>query len=95
MNTLDKNHEDQGHGHEKAVTIIVNAQPKTTTAKELSFTDVVNLAYDNNPPQGSNWVFTVTYRKGQGEKPEGTLVTGQSVKVKDGMIFNVTATDKS
>ena len=28
-------------------------------------------------------------------KPEGTLVEGDDVKIKDGMIFNVTATDKS
>lgn len=40
-------------------------------------------------------IYTVTYRKGDGHKPEGTLTEGERVKVKDGMIFNVTATDKS
>jgi Multiubiquitin len=40
-------------------------------------------------------MFTVTYRRGEGNKPEGTLVEGETVKVKEGMIFNVTATDKS
>ena len=46
-------------------------------------------------PSGPNTIFTVTYRRGEGKKPEGTLVDGESVKVKDGMIFNVTATNKS
>ncbi len=86
---------DQGQGHNKEVTIVVNAEKKTVTKGDLSFDEVVSLAYDGNPPQGENWVFTVTYRRGHGEKPEGTLVEGQNVKVKDGMIFNVTATDKS
>ena len=40
-------------------------------------------------------MFTVTYTRGEGHKPQGTLVEGETVKVKDGMIFNVTATDKS
>ena len=44
---------------------------------------------------GENIVFTVTYKRGHGNKPEGTLAAGQTVKAKDGMIFNVTRTDKS
>jgi hypothetical protein len=39
-------------------------------------------------------MFTVTYRKAEGGK-EGFLVEGESVKAHEGMIFNVTATDKS
>jgi Multiubiquitin len=76
-------------------TIIVNGQEKTTTEKELTFEEVVSIAYDGNPPTGPNWEFTVTYRRGQKDKPEGSLVAGGSVKVKEGMIFNVRATDKS
>jgi hypothetical protein len=78
----------------KHITIIVNGRPKEVTEKELSFAEIVALAFDN-PPTGPNIVFTVTYRRGHGNKPEGTLVEGETVKVKDGMIFNVTATDKS
>ncbi len=40
-------------------------------------------------------VYTVTYKRGLGNKPEGTLVEGDTVKVKEGMIFNVARTDKS
>ncbi len=60
----------------------------------LTFQEVVALAFDN-PPSGPNILFTITYRKGHGDKPEGTLVEGETLKVKDGMIINVTATDKS
>jgi hypothetical protein len=82
------------HGHDHQVTIIVNARAKTWTEKDISFEQVVKLAFPT-PPPGENIVYTVTYRKGEGHKPEGTLTQGESVKVKDGMIFNVTATDKS
>jgi hypothetical protein len=38
--------------------------------------------------------FTVSYRDAADGK-NGTLTKGQSVKIKDGTIFNVTHTDKS
>ena len=79
---------------EKTYEVVVNGRVKTVTTDELSFEQVVQLALDP-VPSGPNWVFTVTYRRAHGDKPEGTLKPGQSVKVKDGMIFDVTATDKS
>lgn len=87
---------DGGHGehHESETSIVVNGREKTVTGKELSFAQLVALAFDT-PPTGENIVFTITYRRGLGEKPEGSLVEGESVKIKKGMIFNVTATDKS
>ena len=45
-------------------------------------------------PSDPNTIFTVTYRRAQGNK-EGTLVEGETVKVKEGTIFNVTPTNKS
>lgn len=93
MNDSQENkHED--HGHNKEYKIIVNGREKVVTKKELSFAEVVALAFDN-PPQGENIVITITYRRGEGNKPEGSLVEGETVKIKDGMIFNVAATDKS
>lgn len=78
----------------KDVMIVVNGTQKTVQKDDISFTDVVHLAFEN-PPYGENTLFTITYRRGQGNKPEGILAEGESVKVKDGMIFDVTATDKS
>lgn len=92
MNTHD---EEQGKGKDKTITIVVNGREKEVPKKdELTFDELVDLAFDN-PPTGEFICFTITYRKGHGDKPEGTLPEGESVKVKDGMIFNVTATDKS
>ena len=85
---------DTGHGQDKHYTVVVNGRQKVVTKKELSFAEVVALAFDP-VPIGPNIVFTVTYRRGEGNKPEGSLTEGETVKVKEGMIFNVTATDKS
>jgi hypothetical protein len=76
------------------VTIIVNAKKKQVPRSDLSFEQVVALAFDA-PPTGENVLFTVVYRRGHGSKPDGTLVAGEAVKPKEGMIFDVTATDKS
>lgn len=82
------------HPDTKTTTIIVNAQNKEVTSKEITFEQLVALAYPE-PPTGENVSITVTYRRGEGNKPEGTLVAGESVKVKEGEIFNVRATDRS
>ena len=74
--------------------IIVNGREKTISSRKLSFSEIVALAFDN-PPNNPNTIFTITYRRGFGNKPEGSLVEGEKIKVKKGMIFNVTATDKS
>jgi len=79
---------------DKTFTIIVNGRSRTVTTRELTFDEVVKLAFDN-PPSGPNVVITVTYHKAHGDKPEGSLLPGGTVKVKDGMTFDVTATDKS
>jgi hypothetical protein len=87
----------QQHGGGAAVkttAVIVNGQEKTVDDKDISFEEVVALAFDP-VPRGPNVLLTVSYRRGQGEKPQGTLTAGESVRVKKGMIFDVTATDKS
>lgn len=86
--------EENEGAHKHSYTVVVNGQQKTVETDELTFDQVVALAFDP-VPSGPNVMFTVTYRRGHGEKPEGTLTEGESVKVKEGMIFDVTATDKS
>jgi Multiubiquitin len=76
-------------------TIRVNTHPHKWAASTISFEQVVSLAYNGNPPSGPNWVFTVDYRKGGGPHPQGVLEPGGSVAVQDGMVFDVTGTDKS
>ena len=75
-------------------TIIVNGRRKEVTTKTLSFDQVVALAF-NPVPVGPNVQFSITYRKGPQKNPEGTLTEGQTVKIKNGMVFDVTETNKS
>lgn len=74
--------------------IIVNGREKEWAKKRISFSELVALAYPV-PPSGQEIVYTITYHQGPPNKPEGTLTEGESVKVKDRMVFNVRYTDKS
>jgi hypothetical protein len=74
--------------------LIINGRPRDWAEKTISFEQVVILAfgtYDNSP----NKVYTVTFSEGPMSKPEGTMIKGSVVEVKNKMVFNVTATDKS
>lgn len=79
---------------QKIFTIAVNAQKKEVVETKLTFDQVVELAYPVKPT-GANIMFTVTYRKGPKENPKGSLLEGQTVRIKNGMIFDVTPTDRS
>ncbi len=81
-------------GPPKEFTIIVNGRKKQVSTKTLSFDQIVALAF-SPVPVGPNVMFTITYRKGPHENPEGTLPEGATIKIKDGMIFDVTETNKS
>ncbi len=81
-------------GPPKTYTIYVNGQKEEVTSKTLTFAEIVALAYPT-PPTGFNILYTVSYEDGPHANPQGSLKEGESVKVKNGMIFNVTATDKS
>ena len=88
-----KHDDGKGDQDSKTVDIFVNTKPHTVPKGEISFETVTKLAYPTTPP-GVNVGYTVTWQRGHGSK-DGTLVDGQSVRVKDGMIFDVTATDLS
>jgi hypothetical protein len=76
------------------IELIVNLREKLWTQKTISFEQVVVLAYgsyNNN----QNKVYTITYDRGPHQNPEGTMVEGKIVFVKNKMIFNVNQADKS
>lgn len=80
--------------HCKTYEIIVNGREESHHEKRISFEEVVILAFgeiSDNP----YIVYTVTYKRGPRKNPQGSMVKGDSVRVKDGMVFNVTETDKS
>ncbi len=78
----------------RSVTIIVNTRPKTVLARRLTFMELIRLAFEV-PPTGENVAFTVSYRKGPKWRPEGSLLEGGKIRIREGMVFNVSATDKS
>lgn len=75
-------------------TVIINATPHDWDEKQITFEDLVRLAFDGQPPAGPDVVITVTYSKGEHGK-SGSLLPGGSVKVKNRMVFDVIATDRS
>ena len=79
----------------KTVEIIVNGtQHEWTKNDEINYAEVVTLDVPDYP-QHPEITYSVKYKNGQGNKPEGTLSPGGSVKVKDGMIFSVSPTGQS
>lgn len=91
---MDNKNNGHDHGHHKGVTIIVNTREKEWNKKEISYKEVIELAFGSYD-ESENVTYTVTYSKGHHGQHEGSLVKGGSVKVQDGMIFNVFKTDKS
>lgn len=78
----------------KTFTIVVNATERTVTSKVITFDEVVNLAYPGGASD-PNRSFSVTFRKSEESKHDGTMVEGDTIKIKDGTVFNVTPTTKS
>lgn len=83
---------EQAPGQNKTHTIIVNARPREVTGASISYADVVMLAFPNDVSNQAT-DFTVAYANPHGK--DGTLVAGQEVHVKEGMVFNVTKTNRS
>ncbi|WP_445220482.1 multiubiquitin domain-containing protein [Bradyrhizobium sp. Pa8] len=87
------NEGSNGQGHDDQFTIVVNGRSKKWTKDKISYDELVALS--GLPlPEGPNPGFTITYHNGP-DHSDGTVVPGQSVKVRNGMIFNVTPTNQS
>jgi hypothetical protein len=79
---------------EKEITIVVNGTEHATQEQELTFEQLVEIAY-GHPPEGGTIVYSITYERGQGNKPEGDLAPGETLKLKKEMLINVERTDRS
>ena len=79
---------------DKVFSIVVNGRQRHVESEELSFEELVDLAFDD-PARGAQIVFTITFREAGGRVTEGELDEGQRLKVRDGTIINVTRTDQS
>lgn len=92
--TIQLAEDEHFHTGLRVITLIVNGKKRQTDKKRLTFDEVVRLAFDP-VPTGPNVMFTVAYRNGPRQNPEGTMKEGSTVKVREGMKFDVTPTDKS
>lgn len=78
----------------KMVTIIVEGAPHEWEKEDISYAEVVTLEVPSYP-QHPEITYSVKYKKGHGNKPEGILAPGASVKVKERMEFSVSETGQS
>jgi hypothetical protein len=83
----DPSHDMHGQP-EISIDIVINGTTRTVQERKLSYDQLVDLAYDGNPPTAPNTVITVTFTHGQSPE-KGTVVKGQEVPVHKGMVFNV------
>ena len=101
-NSMTHEHErNPEHGNEtcrsldeKPLSIIINGRRKRVDDDELSFDQVVALAFED-PPTGEFICFTIIYRNAAAPRSQGTLIEGEAVKIREETVFNVTVTDKS
>ena len=79
----------------KTDTIIVEGTPhEWPKGDEITYAEVVTLEvpdYSQHP----EITYSVKYKNGPRNKPEGVLSPGASVKVREGMIFSVSETGQS
>jgi len=76
----------------KAVTIKVNGRSRTVAKRKYTYREIAAIAYPN--PDFDKYNYTTTYLHGV-DGAEGDLVEGESIMVKNGMVFNVRRSDKS
>lgn len=80
--------------HAKGVRIIVNAREDIVHQHRISYGQVVKLAYPT-PPSPEVIGYIVTFYKGPEHHPQGDLTEGMSVRIRNGMVFNVTPNNRS
>jgi hypothetical protein len=83
---------NQVQGHDKVFHVVVNGRQREVAETKLSYQEVVKLAFPEDQPD-PNLIYTVAYANPHGK--DGTLVDGQEVHVKEGMVFNVSKTNRS
>jgi hypothetical protein len=86
-------HELEEALHPRESEIIVNARKRTVKGEEVSFEEIVQLAFPGS--HEPNVAFSMTFRHAASEPHAGELGPGGHVKVKNGTVFNVTKTIRS
>jgi Multiubiquitin len=87
-------HFHSGPPVDRDITIVVNGSPHGWCLKTITYAQVVTLDVPDYPrhPEIS---YSVKYKHGPHQRPEGTLSPGGEVKVKDQEVFSVSPTGQS
>lgn len=80
--------------HRKGTVVIVNGQERLVPKEEISFEEIIALAYDESE-RGEQIVFTVTFEASEGRVAEGEVGPGEVLKVTEQVIIHVQRTDQS
>lgn len=81
--------------YQKGTVIIVNGQEKIAPNEEISFEEIVDLAYEKSE-RGEQIAFTISFEALEGrDGPEGELAPGESLKISEQVIIHVQPTDQS
>lgn len=79
---------------DRKVILFVNAVEKPWHKKKITFNEVVILEYGSVDPN-PDIVYSVTYKNGPNENPEGIMNENETLFVKNKMKFYVSRTNKS
>lgn len=85
---------DRDSTKSKAIEIFVNARPFDVPDRDVTFEEVVALAFPNQAP-GVDTEYVVTYTRAQHGNGSGSLAPGQRIRVKKGTSFGVQTTTRS
>ena len=85
--------DDSGHS-KPTVTIFVNTREFEWDEKKISYEQVYNLAFPNEPLNDGD-VARIEYSRGHNGGGAGTLHPGETVNVKVNMVFDVYVTVRS
>lgn len=75
-----------------AISIVINGRKQEVSGHKLTYREVAKMAFPMDQPD-PNIIYTVAYANPHGK--DGTLTEGQDVEVKEGMVCNVTKTNRS
>lgn len=94
MSEANESQNKLGPEEKKEVTIYVNTDPFQVPKEDITYDKVVTLGFPDFP-QHPERNYSVKYKRGHGDKPEGVLAPGGTVKVKDQMSLDVWFTGES
>lgn len=87
-------HADEHLYSQREFKIFVNTREKLVAKRVLTYEEVVELAGEKVPTDPAILI-TVDYHRGPPKNRDGNLTAGHSVRIKNGMTFDVAKTTRS